>query len=351
MRFKNITPEEYQRLINNKNRIFDLTFKTPEVLNKYRNDKDIYDEIKYSEKQNEKLKDYDKVFHENLDKYFIENADKKKIEKISRYNYNISKKKEKELEEKNRELEEKDNIIKKLEDKDIKLKLTDDELKVKDDYIRDKHGNKYKFNNDIDILKSFETIFKENNIEYNPYKKSKNIRVQYLLDKLENDTRVDKKLYNYFHNTLKNKRKLSLEIPTTNIIDQQSGEGLLNTNKIKINTDLLNKNILSIRYLTGKKLTNKLLKDDYKISKNMVNAIKFNKDIHKLSKNEKNVYYELQKYLNKGQDINILIGSYLAGNNSKDLFNKINKILHDKYKNKLITQKEYTNLLSKINNV
>ena len=351
MSFKNITPEEYQRLINNKNRIFDLTFKTPEVLNKYRNDKDIYEEIKYSEKQNEKLKDYDKVFYENLDKYFIENADKKKIEKISRYNHNIFKKKEKELEEKNRELEEKDNKIKKLEDKDIKLKLTDDELKVKDDYIRDKHGNKYKFNNDIDILKSFETIFKENNIEYNPYKKSENIQVQYLLDKLENDTRVDKKIYNYFYNTLKKKKKLSLEIPTTNIIDQQSGKGLFKTNKIKINTDLLNKNILSIRYLTGKKLTNKLLKDDYKISKNMVNAIKFNKDIHKLSKNEKNVYYELQKYLNKGQDINILIGSYLAGNNSKDLFNKINKILYDKYKNNLINQKEYTNLLSKINNV
>ena len=55
MSFKNITPEEYQRLINNKNRIFDLTFKTPEVLNKYRNDKDIYEEIKYSEKQNKKL--------------------------------------------------------------------------------------------------------------------------------------------------------------------------------------------------------------------------------------------------------------------------------------------------------
>ena len=77
----------------------------------------------------------------------------------------------------------------------------------------------------------------------------------------------------------------------------------------------------------------------------MVNAIKFNKDIHKLSKNEKNVDYEILEYLN------ILIGSYLAGNNSKDLFNKINKILYDKYKNNLITQKEYTNLLSKINNV
>ena len=44
---------------------------------------------------------------------------------------------------------------------------------------------------------------------------------------------------------------------------------------------------MSIRYITGKKLTNKWLKDDYKISKNMINAIKYNKDIHKLSKNEK----------------------------------------------------------------
>ena len=91
MSFKNITPEEYQRLISNKNRIFNLTFKTPELLNKYRNDKDIYEEIKYSEKQKTKLKDYDKVFHENLDKYFIENANKKKIEEVSRYNYNIIK--------------------------------------------------------------------------------------------------------------------------------------------------------------------------------------------------------------------------------------------------------------------
>ena len=82
----------------------------------------------------------------------------------------------------------------------------------------------------------------------------------------------------------------------------------------------------------------------------MVYAIKFNKDIHKLSKNEKDVYYELQKYLNRDKDINVLIGSYLSGNISKLLFNKINKVLYNKYKNNLITQKEYTNLLSKINN-
>ena len=80
-----------------------------------------------------------------------------------------------------------------------------------------------------------------------------------------------------------------------------------------------------------------------------LNAIKFNKGIHKLSKNEKNAYYEILKHLNKDQDTNVLIGSYLAGNNSKDLFNKINKILYNKYKNNLINQKDYTNLLSKIN--
>ena len=159
MSFKNITPEEYRRLVNNKNRIFDLTFKTPEVLNKYRNDKDIYEEIKYSEKQNKKLKDYDKVFHENLDKYFTENADKKKIEEISRYNYNIFKKKEKELKDKDIEL-----IL-----MDDKLKIKNDEIKeIKEDYIR----NKYKFDNDENIIQSFKTIFKENDIEYKPYKKT-----------------------------------------------------------------------------------------------------------------------------------------------------------------------------------
>ena len=83
----------------------------------------------------------------------------------------------------------------------------------------------------------------------------------------------------------------------------------------------------------------------------MANTIKFNKDIHKLNKNEKAVYFELLKYLNKDQDINVLIGSYLSGNNSRDLFNKINKILYNKYKINLINQKEYTSLLSKISNV
>ena len=224
----------------------------------------------------------------------------------------------------------------------------DNFLKLDND---NKYKNKYKFDTDDDIIQSFETIFKENDIEYKPYSKSKFHKIEYLLDKLEYHDRIDKNLFNYFKNNLSEQKKLTHKIPINKIISNQDGNGLSKTNKIKINTDLLNKNILSIRYLTGKKLTNKLLKDDYKISKNMFNAIKFNKDIHKLSKNEKNIYYELQKYLNKDQDINVLIGSYLSGNNRKMLFNKINNILYDKYKNNLITQNEYTNLIQKINNV
>ena len=78
----------------------------------------------------------------------------------------------------------------------------------------------------------------------------------------------------------------------------------------------------------------------------MINAKKFNKDIHKLSNNEKNIYYELQKFLNKEHDINVLIGSYISGNNCKSLYNKINKMLYNKLKNNLISKKEYISLLN-----
>ena len=155
MSFKNISSEEYDRLIKNKNRIFDMTFKTPERMNKYRDDKNIYNEIKQNEKQYKKLKDYDKVFHENLDNYFIEDDDKRKIEEVSRYDYNIIKNKEKEIEDRDEELKSKDE----------KLEYKDSEMKnLRKSYIRNKYGNKYNFDNDINILKSFEKIFNENNI-------------------------------------------------------------------------------------------------------------------------------------------------------------------------------------------
>ena len=186
------------------------------------------------------------------------------------------------------------------------------------------------------------------------------------MDKIEKSKKIPKELFQYFDDTLRDKKKLNLKIKIPKgddiplipeIIEdendnsivpiEQQGRGSLNN--IKMIENALNKNILKIRYLNGRKLNNKLLKQDYRISKNMKEAIKFSKNIHKLSQNEKNIYYELEKYINKDKSLDVLIGSYLSGNNNKKLFNRINKILYDKYKNNLITQKKYKNMLNQIN--
>ena len=116
-----------------------------------------------------------------------------------------------------------------------------------------------------------------------------------------------------------------------------------------INDKDLNNGILRVRYLNSRKLTNNILKHDYRISKKMLDAIKYNKDVHKLSKNEMKIYHELQKFLNKKQDINVLSRSYLSGNNSKKLYNKISSMLYNKLKNNIISKREYTKLINKIN--
>ena len=154
---------------------------------------------------------------------------------------------------------------------------------------------------------------------------TKNIYVKYLLDKLNVCDNIPKELCNHFNNSLTNLKFKNKKIPVN--YNDDDGQMLLKggsvNNNIKINKKDLDKGILRVRYSSNnRKLTNNLLKDDYKISKRMVNAIKFNKDIHKLSSNEKNIYYELQKFLNKEQDINVLIGSYILGNQSKSLYNK-----------------------------
>ena len=64
----------------------------------------------------------------------------------------------------------------------------------------------------------------------------------------------------------------------------------------------------------------------------MKNAILKNKDISKLSKNEYDVYNALQKYKNNDK-LQLLVSSYFAGNKSIDLYNKINELLYNNYKN------------------
>ena len=181
--------------------------------------------------------------------------------------------------------------------------------------MSDIYNREYKFDDDDGILNSFSKLYDEYDIEYKPREKTQFIRVKYLLQKMKESDNVPTNLYNHFHISLSEKNKLYHKIPTYQEEEKQVGSSINNNIIIKD----LNKGILRVRYLNNRKLTNSLLKHDYKINKNMVNAIKFDKNLHKLSKNEMKIYHELQKFLNKELDINVLIGSYLSGNNSKKI--------------------------------
>ena len=311
--FETITPEEYQKLVDNEKKIFDLTenFTTTEILNKYRNtDENVDKKIKENEKNKEK--------YENLDKIINKSIGKIKESSIITNNYYSN------------ENDEDDEYMKYIN------------KEMNDNIISEIYEQNYRFNNDDEILNSFSKIFKEYDMDYNPRPNTKYYRVRYLLNKIKGNVPVD--LYNHFHTALSENNKAYHIIPIDKK-DEQTGSSI---NNIIINDKDLNKGILRVRYLNNRKLTNNLLKHDYKISKNMVNAIKFNKDLHKLSKNEMKIYHELQKFLNKEQDINVLIGSYLSGNDSKKLYNKISSMLYNKLKNGMINKKEYTKLINKI---
>ena len=311
--FATITPEEYKKLIDNEKKIFDLTenFTTPEILNKYRHsDKNVEDKIIKKEKIKEKYENLDKIFNKNKEK---------SIKNITNNYYSNG----------NDEVED-----------DKYMEYINKEMN--DDIMSKIYEQNYRFNNDDEILDSFSKIFKEYDMEYNPRPNTQYYKVRYLLNKIKGNVPVD--LYNHFHTTLSENNKAYHIIPIDK--NEQVGSSI---NNIIINDKDINNGILRVRYLNNRKLTNNLLKHDYKISKNMVNAVKFNKDLHKLSKNEMKIYHELQKFLNKEQDINVLIGSYLSGNNSKKLYNKISSMLYNKLKNNIISKQEYTKLISKIN--
>ena len=309
--FETISLDDYKKLVANEKKIFDLTenFTTPQILNKYRHsDKNIDKKIKEKEK------------YENLDKIINKNIDKIKENSAN----NII-----------------NNYYSNENDDDKYVEFINEKM-IED--IINLYEEEYNFDNDDSILDSFQKIYKKHDIKYKPQYGTKFIRVRYLLKKLKDNDEIDRNLYNHFHTSLSEKNKLYHRIPTQE--EEQTGSSI---NNIMINDKDLNKGILRVRYLNNRKLTNNLLKHDYKISKNMVNAVKYNKDLHKLSKNELKIYHELQKFLNKEQDINVLIGSYLSGNNSKKLYNKISSMLYNKLKNNIISKREYTKLINKIN--
>ena len=136
------------------------------------------------------------------------------------------------------------------------------------------------------------------------------------------------------------KDKLKSDVSKT-IIKSLTGQGL-HFNRIKIDENLLKKNILKVRYInSNRKINNKFLKEDYQISNNMKNSILKNTGLNKLTKNEYDVYNTLQKYREKNDELQLLILSYIAGNKSKDLYNKINELLYKNYKDNIINKKQY----------
>ena len=346
MNYKEISADEYQKLLQNKKNIFNNTFKNT---NKLVEDKKKFLEtdpdtiIKKQQKDDyiEKLSDLISQKINNTDE-FKKIGDKIDFKKIT------------------------DRInLKEISDKiDLKNEETS-QPSYKNDYI-------YFIKNPNILADKIAEIYNNNpdaNV-YNPRNKEINVKIRNVVNKINEDRNIGKQykeFVNEFRNIHKNthieynyKTYKNLVLDRINNEDSNGsfikeiekktiknliGQGINEYKMIKIDKDALKKNILKIRYNNGRKLNNKYLHDDMIISNNMKNAILKNTNINKLSKNEYHVYTLLNKYRN--DNTNLLISSYLAGNTSTDLYNTINKNLYDKLKNNQITKQSYNNILKK----
>ena len=306
-------------------------------------------------------------------------------------------------------LEKEDKYIDKLSDK-LSEKITNSNIKNNNDIIQDKkkyvflNTHDYYNKNPKDILNYIKKIYIKSNIGYDniykPRSKTINISLGNIVKKIENDDKISNELKDDFidaYNNIPNKTSIqfhnkyyreyvmepvekyyeekdidaddekSIIVPVSDkekdkslkgklknntiktVVNTLTGQGLNNFDKIKIDENLLKKNILKVRYVNlNRKINNKFLKEDYKISNNMKNSILKNTGLNKLSKNEYDVYNTLQKFRKNYDNLQLLLSSYLAGNKSKDLYNKINELLYKNYKNNIINKKQYQNIINKL---
>ena len=149
--FRKITVKEYDDLIKNKNKMYNISknFTSPELMNKYRDEDQIINEkIEINENQLLQNENLSKVF----DKYFNEKED---------------------------------------------VKTYDQE---------------YPMNNMNNIVMSLNKIFNKYNILYKPRKNSIKVKINYLLNKLEKNKNIDNSLFKYFDNNIRNLKKLNHEL-------------------------------------------------------------------------------------------------------------------------------------------
>ena len=356
--FKEIDINEYKKLLDNMQHTYAKTFNNIELLHNFEenvNNKNIgtiikdqetlEKEDKYIEKLSDKLSE--KISNSNINNNIIPHDDKKKYIFLNTHDYYSKNPKDilnyiKKIYIKSNVGYEKiykprpktvnvslGNIIKKIEnDNNISNELKDDFIEAYNNipnktsiYFHNKYYREY-------VMEPIEKYYIEKNIDADD-EKSIIIPVS--------DKEEDKSLKDELKNNA---------IKT--VVNTLTGKGL-NFDKIKIDENLLKKNILKVRYInSNRKINNKLLKEDYKISNNMKNSILKNTGLNKLSKNEYDVYNSLQKYRKNNDNLQLLLSSYLAGNKSKDLYNKINELLYKNYKNNIINKKQYQNIMNKL---
>ena len=149
--FKKNTVKEYDNLIKNKNKMYNISknFTSLELMNKYRDEDDIINKkIKINEQQI--------LQNENLSKTF-------------------------------------DKYFNKKEDVTI--------------YSQD-----YPMNNMNNIVMSLNKVFDKYNISYKPRKNSIKVKINYLLGKLEKNKNINDNLFKYFDNNIRNLKKLNHEL-------------------------------------------------------------------------------------------------------------------------------------------
>ena len=299
--FKEIDINEYKKLLDDMQHTYAKTFNNIELLHNFEenvNNKNIETIIKDQEKL------------EKEDKY-IEKLSDKLSEKISNSNIN-------------------NNIIPHDDNKKYIFLNTHD----------------YYSKNPKDILNYIKKIYIKSNIGYDkiykPRPKTINVSLGNIIKKIENDNNISNELKDDFieaYNNIPNKTSIlfhnkyyreyvmepvekyyeeknidaddekSIIVPEMNdkeedkslkdelknnaiktVVDTLTGKGL-NFDRIKIDENLLKKNILKVRYInSNRKINNKFLKEDYKISNNMKNSILKNTGLNKLTKNEYDVY-------------------------------------------------------------
>ena len=280
--FKEISVEDYKKLLDNRQHTFAKTFKNTELLRNFEKskNKNTIDNIIKDENQIKKEDEYiEKLSNKISNKLQPKSNELIKDDGEKRYLLNAS-----DFYNNNPKI-----ILATIKDIYLKSNVAFEDIYVpraKTKYVYlDTIVRKINSNNNIpDEMKykfvhTYNNIVNKTSIKYDKQDYEKFV-INPIKEYYDKDTRDED-----MHESLKD--KLKSDIGKT-IIKNFTGEGIFD--KIKIDKDLLKKNILKVRYIkSGRKLNNKLLTEDYKISNNMKDALLKNININKLSKNEYDV--------------------------------------------------------------